>query len=310
MKICSIPDCGKKYCANGYCAAHNALYKRHGDPLFKKSRWDGHIKEEKPCQNPSCENKVLKGKFCGKCRQRKHRHGDMQTVKTTGNKEIWKLSRNAGPKHKYTLDTSILDSWTPALAWLLGWSITDGCVEITLSKKKNTRHVLSWHLKDREPLEIFQKLFKTNKPIEETWRTKDGVKRLYYRLRLCGKKLVNRMIELGIEPNKTFKTKIPPMPPEMMPHFLRGVFEGDGTVYINGKRILTEICSGCESFLVEIQKFLGYGSISYREDKDRGYSAYYLCHNKLSMDFLRFIYEQSQDIRLNRKYSIFESRSG
>lgn len=32
-RICSIPDCGKKCYAWGWCAAHHYRWKRHGDPL-------------------------------------------------------------------------------------------------------------------------------------------------------------------------------------------------------------------------------------------------------------------------------------
>ena len=98
MKLCSIENCGKKYLANGYCAAHNALYKRHGDPLMKKGRWDGHVKTDKKCITPDCENIISKGNYCGKCRVRKSRHGCTTTVLPKGNKEIWKLSQEAAKK--------------------------------------------------------------------------------------------------------------------------------------------------------------------------------------------------------------------
>jgi ribosomal protein S17E len=104
---------------------------------------------------------------------RKYRHGDVNIIKPKGNKEIWKLARNSGPKHKYTFDSSILNQWSPELAWLLGWTITDGCIENT------TRYVVGWMLKDREPLEIIQKLFKTEKPIEECYKTNKKTKEKY-----------------------------------------------------------------------------------------------------------------------------------
>lgn len=32
-RLCSLPDCGKPHDAYGYCRAHGARWKRHGDPL-------------------------------------------------------------------------------------------------------------------------------------------------------------------------------------------------------------------------------------------------------------------------------------
>lgn len=33
VALCSVPDCNKKIDCNGYCAAHERRWKRHGDPL-------------------------------------------------------------------------------------------------------------------------------------------------------------------------------------------------------------------------------------------------------------------------------------
>ncbi len=301
MKLCSIPTCGKKYTANGYCAAHNAKYKKYGDPLAPpKSRWDNHEQVIRKCSNPTCDSLIPKGTYCGKCRQRKYRHGDVNIIKKTGNREIWKLAKNAGAKHKYKFDSSILNTWTPELAWLLGWTITDGCVQ---NKK---RWVVAWMLKDLEPLEIIQKLFKTDKPIEFTYKTdkKTGKKKLYYRLRLCGKKIVQKFIELGIEPNKTFTTTVPSMPNELMWHFLRGVMEGDGHIcsrsvyredYI---RLTAGINCGHSKFLEEINAIIKLGKV--RQIKENQFVLEMDCSK--GVEFLTKCYEDSENTRLNRKY--------
>jgi len=38
-KICSVPDCGKKYLAKGLCANHYALMKRNGSPEKQIRKW-------------------------------------------------------------------------------------------------------------------------------------------------------------------------------------------------------------------------------------------------------------------------------
>lgn len=41
MKLCSIPDCSKPYCGNGYCDMHNKRFKSHGNPLITSYKGTG-----------------------------------------------------------------------------------------------------------------------------------------------------------------------------------------------------------------------------------------------------------------------------
>ena len=50
----------------------------------------------------------------------------------------------------------------------------------------------------------------------------------------CSDKLVSDLNKLGVVPNKTFKlNSLPPIENELIRHFIRGYFDGDGTVYID-----------------------------------------------------------------------------
>jgi len=215
-------------------------------------------------------------------------------------------------RNKYNFSIDILNEWNSALAWLLGWTITDGCVE------KKTRYVVSWMLKDREPLEIIQQLFKTNKPIEEVYKTdkKTREKRKYYRLRLCGKQVTQKFIELGINPNKTFTTRFPPIPKELIWHFLRGVMEGDGTITIRSGgdfnkedyiRLTVEIASSTEVFPKQILEVVGYGRYTpnYAEEGHKSHRASFDC--SYAVKFLNVIYENSEGLRLTRKYEQWQA---
>lgn len=264
----------------------------------------------KKCSNPTCENIIAKCTYCNKCRMRKHRHGDVNIIKPKGNKEIWKLAKGGGSKHKYVYDSFILNQWSSELAWLLGWTITDGCVENT------KRYVVGWMLKDREPLEIIQKLFKTNKPIEECYKINKETKekRKYYRLRLCGKAIAQKFMEIGIEPRKTFTTKIPPIPKEFMWHFLRGVMEGDGCIMIRagGKdnregylRLVVEISCGHEGFLKEIYN-IKKGTIKFVDVPSKSKWVINFDCSK-AVEFLTNSYKDSEGLRLSRKYKKWQA---
>lgn len=52
----------------------------------------------------------------------------------------------------------------------------------------------------------------------------------------CSNKLVKDLSYYGVMPNKTFKIKnIPNINSELIRHFVRGYFDGDGTVYLDNK---------------------------------------------------------------------------
>lgn len=47
MRLCSVPGCGKKHNAHGYCSEHYARWRQHGDPLrrVRRKKGEGHQHE-------------------------------------------------------------------------------------------------------------------------------------------------------------------------------------------------------------------------------------------------------------------------
>lgn len=75
--------------------------------------------------------------------------------------------------------------------------------------------------------------------------------------KLYSEVFVNNLISLGIVPNKTYSDlHIPNMDPSLVRHFIRGYFDGDGSVFKDGKWLKSNICSISESILLEIQNIL------------------------------------------------------
>ncbi len=68
---------------------------------------------------------------------------------------------------------------------------------------------------------------------------------------------MQNIISLGITPNKTYsQMHIPKMKTYLIRHFIRGYFDGDGTIFKDRKWLKSNICSISKSILLEIQKFL------------------------------------------------------
>lgn len=129
---------------------------------------------------------------------------------------------------------------TEEKAYYLGFIMADGNVSIT-----NGQYSLKIHIsyKDKEIIDGFLKAIKsTNKA---TYKPHNGNGSYY--VSLTSVHMVSRLIELGVVPNKSGNEIIPNMPKELIPHFIRGFFDGDGTAgkqqtgFIANKKMLTDI---------------------------------------------------------------------
>ena len=131
---------------------------------------------------------------------------------------------------------------TEAKAYILGLIYADGC--ITSSKSAATLSI-TLHKKDKYIIEfIAEQLGKNIKIYSEGQGTRSTIK-------INRDKIVNDLILLGVEFNKSIKgnLKLPNINKKLMPHFVRGFMDGDGTVsklghvcfYSTSKTILEEL---------------------------------------------------------------------
>lgn len=75
-----------------------------------------------------------------------------------------------------------------------------------------------------------------------------------YILRVSSKQLVQDLCRLGCVPRKTTKMNLPDMPDRFRPHFLRGYFDGDGSICMNNSSGQAQVSfTGHNEFLKEIQ---------------------------------------------------------
>ena len=54
--------------------------------------------------------------------------------------------------------------------------------------------------------------------------------KLFYRIDLKSKQMFEDLQRLGVEPNKSLTCTFPNINKDLMPHFIRGLFDGDGCV--------------------------------------------------------------------------------
>ena len=114
-------------------------------------------------------------------------------------------------------------------AYFLGLLFTDGNVSFDKNGKRSPQIRLQLKISDIEILEKFRETLNINSNLIYDKRAKKESITLSIR----NKKLADDLSKYGIVPNKTYLTKHLPknIPQELLCHFLRGLLDGDGSIY-------------------------------------------------------------------------------
>ena len=111
---------------------------------------------------------------------------------------------------------------------------------------------------DGKHLEKFKKDIKAENPVKYVEYISKGKKLYLARIDLYGLETINCLFNLGIIENKTTKLHwsiTEHIPSELVPHFLRGYFDGDGS-WAGTKRVRFSMPSASSFFLLGMQKYL------------------------------------------------------
>lgn len=145
-----------------------------------------------------------------------------------------------GRGHDY-VNEEFFDTWTPEMAYVLGWIVADGNIPNTLACFRITSC-------DIDHLRNLGSLFAINPRVEikagkGNWRDAGT-------LVVNRRRMVKRLLEFGVGPNKSKTLTMPLVPDDCFRHFLRGVFEGDGCFTVKkGRCPVLTIVSGSDQFL-------------------------------------------------------------
>lgn len=194
-------------------------------------------------------------------------------------------------------------------AWLLGFLAADGY----LPKTKNAIHriVLSLQRQDEDSLKLIAKEIDFKGPIiqyiaQEQYKISS--------LSFSSEKLRQKIESYGIINNKTFLLNdLPSLPKEYVLDFIRGYFDGDGSVYepSDHHKIRMSLCSVNESFLQNIVNFLNENynipkvTIHKRFDKKSTVPLYYFIYNTNSSFQLGKLFYFNNYLSLIRKKNKF-----
>ena len=212
---------------------------------------------------------------------------------------------------------------TELQAYLLGFIMSDGTIN-------DERHTLIIHINDKDA-EIFKyfKMISPNAYTQElsgteslaTIRGKTVKNKSSIRLSIASKILIEDLHKLGVVERKTYQElHIPVMPEELIRHFFRGYFDGDGcfTYYAHEPnkanrevnwtiRTSIQIDAKTSTLLIEFQKWLAEKyEISMNINYIKRDQMYRLCtaSKKVTNTLYHILYDNSI-FRLSRKYNKF-----
>lgn len=204
-------------------------------------------------------------------------------------------------KPKYMIDTQYFDNIdTPNKAYILGFLYADGNLTqhgygirlFLQDRDKNILEDILAELKSNYPLHFYDYSYKPNH-------------RNQYGIFISNKYMFNSLLNCGLTPNKSLTLKYPTcIPDKYQKDFLRGYFDGDGTLHSskNGKNCnfisTNDFCIVAKDI---IESHVGVNCGVYQYDENGITSILQISGGKQVTKFLSWIYENS-DLKLKRKY--------
>lgn len=220
---------------------------------------------------------------------------------------------NTRLKNRYVLDEcyfACID--TEAKAYILGFIYADGFV----GDENHNNIVVS--INDLEILEFMANELQFTGDIRRTKKggfenSKEG-----YSLNFSSKIMATRLREIGLYPNKSLTMdKLPNIDKALIRHFIRGYFDGDGSIILSHntsyykanegiiKYIYPTYCFmilGTESFLNEIKRETKFNYVKLYDTKTEKIKCLKINAKKEFDNIFNYLYDKST-IKLERKYN-------
>lgn len=205
---------------------------------------------------------------------------------------------------KYQINSDFFKIWTPEMAYVLGFIFADGSLE-------DSSHIRGKYLRISNTDYIILRKIRNVLNSHHTI-----VKRLFieskrkpcYLLRIGSHEIYNDLNQLGLYPRKSLNMQFPFVPLKYLSCFMRGYFDGDGSIMLRGKYgVKIAFTSGSLDFLKFLSEIL---SKNLQLKLQRVYiscRSYQLCYRtKESLEILRYIYRDNlKGLYLHRKYKIY-----
>ena len=216
-------------------------------------------------------------------------------------------------KRKYNVNDVYFNKIdTEEKAYWLGFLLADGCIH---ERAGQDRLSLVLGIKDKNHLEKFKKSLSFEGPIID-YTKKSGlfIGLIHSHVRITSQLLVNDLAKVGCIPRKTLTLEFPIIKDDLINHFIRGYFDGDGSVFISKEKhwrnnnifpVIHFRFIGTKAFLNVLDEKI---NLSGRLVQAKGSKVYELSYkrNKKANLFYNYLYKDAT-IFLERKKEIFKT---
>ncbi len=203
------------------------------------------------------------------------------------------------------INMTFFREWSPAMAYVLGVFYSDGCLCV------NRNGYLSASISQKEPELLEKCLALMNCDARLGYRPHNSPVGGLYTFTVNHQGVCRDLIGRGLHPKKSLTIEFPEMPAEMVRHFIRGCWDGDGCICKDGDRASSWraiYCSGSQMFVASLHNALVHlGMQPARIHRDRRATVYTVRWSGWKCGTLfRILYDGVSDQQyLLRKYSHF-----
>jgi len=216
-------------------------------------------------------------------------------------------------RFKFSINDNYFKKWSHNMAYILGLWFADGCIT------SGDRFNITLHVDDKYLLEKILREMESDHQIAMKTNT-------CCMFTIVSKEIVRDIIRLGGKYRKSLDVKFPIIPVNYLPDFIRGLWDGDGSIwYCNAYKIYkSSICSGSKDFLLRLYQLLNKNISDFRASihktivkrgsllpnnavtKRRGilYSLNLSVNNTIRLR--DYIYKNKKGLKMIRKYNKFK----
>ena len=220
-----------------------------------------------------------------------------------------------GGSNRYKFKVDFFKKWSNKMAYVLGFLYADG--NVTDATKSSRTQYIKFSSKDKDILYAIKKALKSDYPISFEPPRKNLHRNGIYKssglfnLRIGSKEMFLDLRKIGVVTNKSKVIEFPTyLPNKYLSYFVRGYFDGDGSVVFNKKKwIRVVFTSGSKHFLEQLSTKLS-KILKIRKRpvclSHYSYQLYYFTQEGLKI--LNFIYGNAKidKLYLRRKYRFYK----
>ena len=280
LKFDCCVDCGRndvKHIARGLClscyqretekrnrgkqrlkkglTAYKLNYKYLQEEYGNKKRSLGDIAKDCDCSRQYVYKKLIE--FDIRLRTRK----EARELACDRNKIEFKRIDESGHERLVILDKirvndSFFSSWSKEMAYVLGVVYTDGNLDPGSKldpSRKTTLKIPRLSIAQKEPelLNKVLKLMNCNAKLYHHGKRKyeTGIAGDLHWFHINNEKIYSDLINLGLSPKKSKNIEFPNIPKEYVSHFIRGCWDGDGSIFFDQNKLVASYVSGSKKFI-------------------------------------------------------------